>query len=40
MNPFSSDRTATEIADGVHLLGTHRVNFYVVEEGDGLTLID
>ena len=40
MNPFSRDRTATEVADGVHLLGTHRVNFYIVEEGDGLTLID
>lgn len=40
MNPFSRDRTATEIADGIHLLGTHRVNFYIVEEGDALTLID
>jgi glyoxylase-like metal-dependent hydrolase (beta-lactamase superfamily II) len=39
-NPFSRDREPKEVADRVHLLGTHRVNFYVVEDGKGITLVD
>lgn len=39
-NPFSRPRPGEEILDGIHLLGTHRVNFYVVEEGRSLTLVD
>lgn len=39
-NPFAHPRHGTEILSGVHLLGTNRVNFYVIEEGRSLTLID
>jgi len=39
-NPFSRDRDLEEVMDGVHLLGTHRVNFYVIEEGASITLVD
>jgi glyoxylase-like metal-dependent hydrolase (beta-lactamase superfamily II) len=31
---------ATEVAPGIHRLGNEIVNFYVVEDGDGLTLVD
>lgn len=31
---------STELAPGVHRLGTQLVNFYLVEDGDGLTLVD
>jgi glyoxylase-like metal-dependent hydrolase (beta-lactamase superfamily II) len=30
----------TEVAPGVHRLGTHIVNWYVVEDGDALTAVD
>ena len=30
----------TEVAPGVHRLGNAVVNFYLVEDGDGLTLVD
>lgn len=39
-NPFARPRPGSEIMPGVHLLGTHRVNFYIVEEGRSLTLVD
>lgn len=39
-NPFSRPRTGEELLDGIHLLGTHRVNFYVIEQGRSLTLVD
>ncbi|MBX7482155.1 MBL fold metallo-hydrolase [Qipengyuania qiaonensis] len=39
-NPFASSRKGTEILPGVHMLGTRRVNFFVLEEGRSLTLID
>ncbi len=39
-NPFASPRPGNEVLDGVHLLGSHRVNFYVVEDGRSLTLFD
>jgi len=39
-NPFSRPRAGEEILDGIHLLGTHRVNFYVIEDGRSLTLVD
>lgn len=39
-NPFARPRPGTEILSGVHLLGTHRVNFYIIEEGRSLTLVD
>jgi glyoxylase-like metal-dependent hydrolase (beta-lactamase superfamily II) len=31
---------ATEVAPGIHRLGNEIVNFYLVEDGDGLTLVD
>jgi glyoxylase-like metal-dependent hydrolase (beta-lactamase superfamily II) len=31
---------ATEVAPGIHRLGSEIVNFYVVEDGDALTVID
>lgn len=39
-NPFASPRGGEEVITGVHLLGSHRVNFYVIEEGRSLTLVD
>jgi glyoxylase-like metal-dependent hydrolase (beta-lactamase superfamily II) len=39
-NPFATPRRGEEVLPGVHLLGSRRVNFYVVEEGRSLTLID
>jgi glyoxylase-like metal-dependent hydrolase (beta-lactamase superfamily II) len=39
-NPFARPRTGEEIISGVHLLGSHRVNFFVIEEGRSLTLVD
>ena len=33
-------RMATEVAPGIHRLGNDIVNFYLVEDGDGLTLVD
>jgi glyoxylase-like metal-dependent hydrolase (beta-lactamase superfamily II) len=31
---------ATEVAPRIHRLGTEIVNYYLVEDGDGLTLVD
>jgi glyoxylase-like metal-dependent hydrolase (beta-lactamase superfamily II) len=31
---------ATEVAPGIHRLGNQIVNFYVLEDGDGLTVLD
>jgi glyoxylase-like metal-dependent hydrolase (beta-lactamase superfamily II) len=31
---------ATEVAPGIHRLGNEIVNFYVVEDGDGVTVVD
>jgi glyoxylase-like metal-dependent hydrolase (beta-lactamase superfamily II) len=31
---------ATEVAPGIHRLGNDIVNYYLVEEGEGLTLVD
>jgi glyoxylase-like metal-dependent hydrolase (beta-lactamase superfamily II) len=31
---------AVEVAPGIHRLGNEIVNFYLVEDGDGLTLVD
>jgi glyoxylase-like metal-dependent hydrolase (beta-lactamase superfamily II) len=31
---------ATEVAPGIHRLGNELVNFYLVEDGQGLTLVD
>ncbi len=39
-NPFATPRIGEEVLPGVHLLGSRRVNFYVIEEGRALTLID
>ena len=33
-------RMATEVAPGIHRLGNDIVDFYLVEDGDGLTLVD
>jgi glyoxylase-like metal-dependent hydrolase (beta-lactamase superfamily II) len=33
-------RMPTEVAPGIHRLGNEIVNFYLVEDGDGLTLVD
>jgi glyoxylase-like metal-dependent hydrolase (beta-lactamase superfamily II) len=39
-NPFATARVGEEVLPGVHLLGSRRVNFYVIEEGRSLTLVD
>lgn len=39
-NRFASARVAREVADGVWLLGSHRVNFYAVVDGKSITLVD
>ena len=31
---------ATEVAPGIHRLGNEIVNFYVIEDGDGVTVAD
>lgn len=31
---------STQVAEGVHRLGSHLVNYYLVEDGDALTLVD
>src|SRR5262245_24274419 len=40
VNRFARPRPAREIADGVTLLGSRRVNFFAIAEGRALTLID
>ena len=40
INPFATSRRGTEVLPGIYLLGTERVNFYVLEEGNSLTLVD
>ncbi|KZS64749.1 hypothetical protein A4G28_12580 [Mycobacterium ostraviense] len=39
-NPFARPRPGDEILPNVHLLGTHRVNFYAVTDGRSVTLVD
>lgn len=39
-NPFAIARLGDEVLPGVHLLGSQRVNFYAIEEGRSITLID
>ncbi|MGV7940148.1 MBL fold metallo-hydrolase [Mycobacterium kansasii] len=39
-NPFASPRPGDEVLAGIHLLGTRRVNFYAVTEGNAVTLVD
>ena len=40
MSPFKAYGSQTAVAPGVHRLGDARVNFYLVEDGDALTLVD
>lgn len=35
-----TDRTNREVAEGIYRFGTHRVNWYVVESDEGLTVVD
>jgi len=39
-NPFAAPRRPTEVADGVWLLGSRRVNFYALTAGRSVTLVD
>lgn len=39
-NPFAEPRRPAEIADGVWLLGSRRVNFYALTAGRSVTLVD
>lgn len=39
-NRFATPRTPREVADGIWLLGTQRVNFYALVEGRAITLVD
>lgn len=39
-NPFAVARTPVEVLPGVTLLGSKRINFYVIAEGRHLTLVD
>ena len=39
-NRFATPRRPREVADGVWLLGSRRVNFYVLVEGRSVTLVD
>lgn len=39
-NPFARPRPPTEVADGVWLLGSRRVNFYALTNGRSVTLVD
>lgn len=32
--------SSTEVAEGIHRLGTHYLNFYVIEDGGKFTLVD
>lgn len=40
MGPDDTVPRVTRIADGVHRLGSSLINFYLVEDGDRLTVID
>jgi glyoxylase-like metal-dependent hydrolase (beta-lactamase superfamily II) len=39
-NPFARPRLGAEVLPGVYLLGSRRVNFYAIEEGRSVTLVD
>lgn len=39
-NPFAAPRRPAEVADGVWLLGSRRVNFYALTAGRSVTLVD
>lgn len=39
-NRFAAARAPREVADGIWLLGSHRVNFYAVAESRSVTLVD
>jgi len=39
-NPFARPRRPEEVAPGITLLGSERVNFYAIAEGRSLTLVD
>lgn len=39
-NPFAAPRRPKEVADGVWLLGSRRVNFYALTAGRSVTLVD
>ncbi len=39
-NPFAAPRRPDEVADGVWLLGSRRVNFYALTAGRSVTLVD